>query len=203
MQRLRMALWVCSFSVLAFACSKESSSTGGDGDGDGDGDSDSDGESETTGGPIGGSDVCDAYIACLGAVSPDSQANAQEEYGEGGACWLDPERDCNEECHDKLQLQHAMHDDVPECEVVDPPEETEGETEGEKLCGEGAAECCGLDEECVDQVDCCDQENHTCYLDGVIPKCIDLAARCEMCLNDCPLEPEICEGSCAQWCNPP
>jgi hypothetical protein len=81
--------------------------------------------------------------------------------------------------------------------------DTDTGTETGPLCGVGAMVCCAELEECVTTEDCCDPATYTCALEGPTNKCLDLVQMCSDCLANCPAAPDVCEGSCAIWCNPP
>lgn len=81
--------------------------------------------------------------------------------------------------------------------------DTAGETE-EKPCGVGVDVCCAEAEPCEVDEDCCDPGTYTCYLVGASYQCADLAALCQQCMTGCEgmAPPEVCEMSCAVFCNP-
>jgi hypothetical protein len=60
---------------------------------------------------------------------------------------------------------------------------TDTGTETGAACGVDPM-CCAALEECVTTQDCCEPETYTCALEGPTP-------------------PEVCQMSCAIWCDPP
>lgn len=62
--------------------------------------------------------VCDEYLACLGAVSPDMLPPAEASYGPSGSCWQGaPElaEVCREACAMGLATFQSLFPDAPAC----------------------------------------------------------------------------------------
>jgi hypothetical protein len=83
---------------------------------------------------------------------------------------------------------------------------TDTGTETGPACGAAAGVCCMELEECETTEDCCNPETYTCALEAASTKCIDLVQMCTDCITNCESQgvpPDVCQNSCAVWCNPP
>lgn len=139
----------------------------------------------TTGGEVAGKDVCERYIQCIAATTPNGLPDAQAGFGDDSACWTDPEDAalCVTACQTGLEQLHEAFPDEAACPACVSDEAC---PEGER-CLKGGCTASDCGDGVVDPEEVCDGG--------------------ESCANDCqgpaacnPVSGHPCGGSfCRLW----
>lgn len=146
-----------TLSMVAGACKGEPADGTGGSTAETNGSSPTDATtSSATGGEL-SHEICDRYLKCLAATTPDALPGAQEGFGEDGTCWegdADAAQLCIDGCRTGLEKYHAAYPDEPMCGVC--LSDDECDKDAGEFCFRGSCGTSACGNSIVEEGEVCD-----------------------------------------------